>query len=239
MKNKNTIMKILFVIINILIYFYLVFYERNQYIYGMSYLKCVLFMLLTSLCIYVFGLIENKEKSYKENIIIYIILFLILLTSFTFVIARVDLHFYTWFFPGQYHPFHTIMRQFQIASLKTFLKNIIGNMFMLIPLSFLLMLKDNKYKGILKQTLIALPIIILIEVLQGFTHTGVFDIDDIILNYLGVVIFTILLGKTKLVDKIKPIFYKDFKLKKKTKYIVLSISLILLIIFVISTLLKI
>ena len=54
MKNKNTIMKILFVIIYILIYFYLVFYERNQYIYGMSYLKCVLFMLLTSLCIYVF-----------------------------------------------------------------------------------------------------------------------------------------------------------------------------------------
>ena len=84
-----------------------------------------------------------------------------------------------------------------------------------------------------------MPIIILIEVLQGFTHTGVFDIDDIILNYLGVVIFVIILGKTKLIDKIKPIFYKDFKLKNKTKNIILSISLILLIIFVISTLLKI
>lgn len=238
MKNKNTITKILFVIINILIYFYLVFYKRNQYVYGMSYLKCVLFMLVTSLCIFIFGLIENKEKSYKENIIIYIILFIILLTSFTFVIARVDIHFYSWFYPGQYHPFHTIMHQFQKASLTTFLKNIIGNMFMLMPLSFLLMLKDNKYKGILKQTIISLPIIILIEILQGFTHTGVFDIDDIILNYLGVIIFTILLGKTKLVDKIKPIFYKDFKLKTKTKYIILSISLMLLIIFVISTLIK-
>ncbi len=39
MKNKNTIVKILFVIINILIYFYLVFYERNQYTHGLSYLK--------------------------------------------------------------------------------------------------------------------------------------------------------------------------------------------------------
>lgn len=44
-----------------------------------------------------------------------------------------------------------------------------------------------------KQSIIILPITISIEILQAFTHTGAFDIDDIILNYLGTIIFTFLL----------------------------------------------
>ena len=195
-------------------------------------------MLLVSLSIYLFGLIENKEKSYKENIIIYIILFMLLLTSFVFILKRPTIHFYKNWYSGQLQPFHTIMSQIEKASPRTFLKNIIGNMFMLVPLSFLLMLLNDKYKNILKQTLIILPTIILIEVLQAFTYTGTFDVDDIILNYIGTVIFIILLEKTKLIDKIKPLFYKDFKLKNKTKYHTLYITLTILICFIAITLLK-
>ena len=195
-------------------------------------------MLLVSLSIYLFGLIENKEKSYKENIIIYIILFMLLLTSFVFILKRPTIHFYKNWYSGQLQPFHTIMSQIEKASPRTFLKNIIGNMFMLVPLSFLLMLLNDKYKNILKQTLIILPTIILIEVLQAFTYTGTFDVDDIILNYMGTVIFIILLEKTKLIDKIKPLFYKDFKLKNKTKYHTLYITLTILICFIAITLLK-
>ena len=109
---------------------------------------------------------------------------------------------------------------------------------MLVPFSFLLMLLNDKYKNILKQTIIILPTIIIIEVLQAATYTGTFDIDDIILNYLGAVIFIILLGKTKLITKIKPLFYKDFKLKNKTKYHTLYITLTILIFFITITLLK-
>ena len=195
-------------------------------------------MLLVSLSIYLFGLIENKEKSYKENIIIYIILFMLLLTSFVFILKRPTIHFYKNWYSGQLQPFHTIMSQIEKASPRTFLKNIIGNMFMLVPLSFLLMLLNDKYKNILKQTIIILPTIILIEVLQAFTYTGTFDVDDIILNYMGTVIFIILLEKTKLIDKIKPLFYKDFKLKNKTKYHTLYITLTISICFIAITLLK-
>ena len=195
-------------------------------------------MLLVSLSIYLFGLIENKEKSYKENIIIYIILFMLLLTSFVFILKRPTIHFYKNWYSGQLQPFHTIMSQIEKASPRTFLKNIIGNMFMLVPLSFLLMLLNDKYKNILKQTIIILPTIILIEVLQAFTYTGTFDVDDIILNYIGTVIFIILLEKTKLIDKIKPLFYKDFKLKNKTKYHTLYITLTISICFIAITLLK-
>lgn len=238
MKNKIKISKLCFLVVSILLYFYLVFHNRNQYLYNMSYLKCISYMLLVSLSIYLFGLIENKEKSYKENIIIYIILFMLLLTSFVFSLKRPTIHFYKKWYSGQLQPFHTIMSQIEKASPRTFLKNIIGNMFMLVPLSFLLMLLNDKYKNILKQTLIILPTIILIEVLQAFTYTGTFDVDDIILNYMGTVIFIILLEKTKLIDKIKPLFYKDFKLKNKTKYHTLYITLTILICFIAITLLK-
>lgn len=238
MKNKIKISKLCFLVVSILLYFYLVFHNRNQYLYNMSYLKCISYMLLVSLSIYLFGLIENKEKSYKENIIIYIILFMLLLTSFVFILKRPTIHFYKNWYSGQLQPFHTIMSQIEKASPRTFLKNIIGNMFMLVPLSFLLMLLNDKYKNILKQTIIILPTIILIEVLQAFTYTGTFDVDDIILNYIGTIIFIILLEKTKLIDKIKPLFYKDFKPKNKTKYHTLYITLTILICFIAITLLK-
>ena len=86
----------------------------------MSYLKCISYMLLVSLSIYLFGLIENKEKSYKENIIIYIILFMLLLTSFVFILKRPTIHFYKNWYSGQLQPFHTIMSQIEKASPRTY-----------------------------------------------------------------------------------------------------------------------
>ena len=231
MKKKIKLLKFCLVVISLLMYFYLVFHNRNQYLYNMSYLKCILYMLLVSLSIYIFGLIENKEKFYKENIVIYIILFMILL-------IRPTIHFYKNWYSGQLQPFHTIISQLEKASLRTFLKNIIGNMFALVPLSLLLILLNDKYKRISKQTIIILPTIILIELLQAFTHTGTFDVDDIILNYLGAIIFVIFLKKIKLINKIKSLFYKDFKLKNKTKYLTLFITLTILIVFITITLIK-
>ena len=102
---------------------------------------------------------------------------------------------------------------------------------MLIPLSFLLMLKDLKYKNIFKQSFITLPIIICIEILQAFTHTGAFDIDDIILNYLGTLIFTFLITRFKIIDKIRNLFFTDFNLNIKLKYIMFYLSLVAIIIF--------
>lgn len=102
---------------------------------------------------------------------------------------------------------------------------------MLIPLAFLLMLKNLKYKNIFKQSIITLPIIIGIEVLQAFTHTGSFDIDDIILNYLGTLIFTFLITRFKLIDKIRNLFFTDFNLNMKIKYIMFYFMLVILIIF--------
>lgn len=231
MNKKISIIKNILLILNIIIYFYITFIGRNQYIYNINYIKCILFMTLLSFVIYTYGIKVNNDKIYKTNILIYIILFLLLLFSITFLIGRSDMHFYTWWYKGQYIPFYTIKSQFGYGSNFSILKNIIGNSIMLIPLSLLLMIKNKKYNNVFRQTLIILPIIILIELFQAFTHTGSFDIDDIILNYFGTLLFTFIITRFNFIDKIRKLFYTDYGCRNLLKNILFYISLVLLIIF--------
>ena len=158
MKNKILLIEKTILIINIIIYCFLVIVGRNQYIYNMSYLKCIIFMIINSIFIYIYGIVVNKENVYKSNSILYIILFMILLFTITFIIGRPKLEFYNWCYKGQYSPFKTIVSQFKYASSISILKNIVGNSIMLIPLSFLLMIRNKKFNNIFKQSLIVLPI---------------------------------------------------------------------------------
>lgn len=231
MNKKITIIKKLVLILSIFIYIYLVFIGRNRYMYDMSYSRCILFMLLLCLFIYVCGINEDRDKSFKTNINIYLILFFILLFSVTFIIGRDRFHLYSWSYGGQMIPFRTIKSQIKYGSSLSILKNLIGNCIMLIPLSFLLMIKNKKYNNILRQTPITLTLIIFIEILQTYTHTGTFDIDDIILNYLGTIIFTFIITRFNLIEKIKKLFYTDYKFNEKIKNYLLYFSLILIIIF--------
>ena len=106
---------------------------------------------------------------------------------------------------------------------------------MLIPLSFLLMIKNKKYNNILNQIKIILPIILCIEFLQLYSDTGVFDIDDIILNLSGVMVFTFLITRFGIINKIRNLFYSDLKLNKYIKYSILFISILIPIYFVANT----
>jgi glycopeptide antibiotics resistance protein len=68
---------------------------------------------------------------------------------------------------------------------KMIIINVFGNIIMFTPFGFLgiVFLKLNDFKTLIINFLSA---IILIESLQYFTRFGVFDIDDIILNTVGV-----------------------------------------------------
>lgn len=70
---------------------------------------------------------------------------------------------------------------------KTIVINVFGNILMFIPFGFLGIAfpKFNDFKTLIINFLSA---IILIESLQYFTRLGVFDIDDIILNTIGVAV---------------------------------------------------
>ena len=234
MKRFVSISRIFLLVLGILLYYFFVFKGINGwYYFDMSYLKCVIYMLLLCLILFSSSIFKNEERTYKNSINLYIILFLILLYSFTFVIGRPGIYFYKKWYYSQLVPFDTIKSIFKYGSRYEILKNIIGNLITLIPLSFLLMLRNDKFKNIFLQALVIIPVIMAIELFQGFTHTGTFDVDDIILNYLGTLVFTLLIRCFHLIDKIKLLFYKDFNLKEKTKFWIYLVSIILFILFVI------
>ena len=233
MKEKTKNIKIIILITSLITYTYLALIGTNQYIFNITYTKIITFMILLTLFTYSQGIIENKEKTYKTNINIYIFLYIILLITITFFIGRTNIKFYNWCYTGQYKPLYTITKQIHYGTKLLIAKNIIGNSIMLIPISFLLMIKNKKYNNIFKQSIIILPIIIIIEILQAYTHTGVFDIDDIILNYLGIIIFTFLITRFNLINKIRNIFYTDFKIKDNIKYTIFYIVSTLLIAYII------
>lgn len=210
---------------------------------NMNYLKAIIIIVSLFLLVFSFGLITNNEKNYKTNINIYIGLYLTLLFSITFLIGRPRLNFnfnrITSIYKDSLIPFNTISLYFSgNASFKSIIYNIFGNIIMLVPLSFLLMIKNKKYKNIFSQTLIILPLIIIIEVLQAYTHVGVFDIDDILLNYFGTIIFTFLITRFEIINKIKKLFYTDYSIKQNIKNILFYISIIILIMYIIIVLFK-
>ena len=138
----------------------------------------------------------------------------------------------------QLKPFYTITNEIKWGSTLSVMKNITGNLLALIPLSFLLMIRSKKYNNILRQTIIIIPLILFIELYQGYSNTGAFDIDDIILNYAGVVLFTFLITRFGLINKIRKLFFTDFNIKDKTKNILFYTSTILIIIIYITMFIK-
>jgi len=87
------------------------------------------------------------------------------------------------------HPFETIVRSVQHDYFVVGIRNIVGNIVLLLPLGLLL-----KLNGHLRAVLIGFSISLMIEILQvvltklGSILPRSFDIDDLILNTLGLYI---------------------------------------------------
>ena len=62
-------------------------------------------------------------------------------------------------------------------------KNIIANILVFIPLGFFF--SNKNHKNVFKTLIICLGIILSIELIQLFFKIGFFDVDDIILNFIG------------------------------------------------------
>lgn len=62
-------------------------------------------------------------------------------------------------------------------------KNIIANILVFIPLGFFASNKNSK--NVFKALIICLGVILSIELIQLFFKIGFFDVDDIILNFIG------------------------------------------------------
>ena len=224
LKKKNITCKYIFLIMNLISYLYMILFHNVTFIYSIVYLS------LLSIYVFISGISINDKKEYKRNINIYIMIYILCLISILFLVGRPPIRISNSWYISELIPFKTIISQLKYGSTNEIIRNIIGNLCLFIPLSFLLILKDNKYKNILRQTLIILPSILMTETLQMITNVGVFDIDDIILNYLGVLLFVIIMNIVN-TDKIRKLFNTDFHLKSKTKKVLDTIIIFILIIF--------
>ncbi|MNO28466.1 VanZ like family protein [compost metagenome] len=86
-------------------------------------------------------------------------------------------------------PFRTVSLYFNLDNglpLISRLVNLLGNVVVFIPFGFLSPLAMTRPISWFRISLFAVPCILLLECLQMLLHVGSFDIDDLLLNMLGV-----------------------------------------------------
>lgn len=84
-------------------------------------------------------------------------------------------------------PFRSISIQIEHITQWWALKNLLGNIIPFIPFGFLLPLAYKKSNSMIKVLSIGSVSVLLIEIFQFFTKLGSFDIDDIMLNIIGII----------------------------------------------------
>ena len=93
-------------------------------------------------------------------------------------------------------PFESIIEIFNNGNIYSIIINILGNLLIFMPLEYFIieLFKVNKF---ILNFSISFIIILIIEIIQYIFKVGVFDIDDLILCTLGMMLFYIIYNKTK------------------------------------------
>lgn len=105
-------------------------------------------------------------------------------------------------------PFRTIKMYIDYAHKLNSVENLAGNLFVFVPLGFLLPLISEDMKKFSEMFINVFTFVLGIEVFQLFSAFGAFDVDDILLNCLGAVmgygcykITEVIYGKRKTAEK--------------------------------------
>ena len=209
--------------------------------YSVSIVFTLLYYLLLFLLIFSFGCLKNDKIIYKKNVILYFVSYVLFLIVFTMLLGRtgiglIDREYFNYYIKKiNLIPFKTIIGYvLSISNFKLFLYNIVGNLVALIPLSIIILLKDEKNKSIKKQFLFLSISSFMIEFFHLLYSAGSFDIDDYILNVFGPILFILLINKLNVTQKIINVFNSDFNIRHNMKLCIyiLVFSLILLFSFI-------
>ena len=209
--------------------------------YSVSIVFTLLYYLLLFLLIFSFGCLKNDKLIYKKNVILYFVSYVLFLIVFTMLLGRtgiglIDREYFNYYIKKiNLIPFKTIIGYvLSISNFKLFLYNIVGNLVALIPLSIIILLKDEKNKSIKKQFLFLSISSFMIEFFHLLYSAGSFDIDDYILNVFGPILFILLINKLNVTQKIINVFNSDFNIRHNMKLCIyiLVFSLILLFSFI-------
>ena len=198
-KNKTPLI-ISVIIYSITLILYLSYLKVE---YGMSKLQIsykgelvfnTIFILLIAISNKILGTyyvdkIEEKNKIKKTTYIIALIIYTIMIFNLTLFTRRIGEIRYNLI------PLKTIsdyIINIKKYNLREIIINIFGNIFIFMPVQYLI-IKIFELKKSKIIILIDLVILLSIELSQLITHTGIFDIDDIILNLSGMLITLILM----------------------------------------------
>lgn len=133
--------------------------------------------------------IEEKNKIKKTTYIIALIIYTIMIFNLTLFTRRIGEIRYNLI------PLKTIsdyIINIKKYNLREIIINIFGNIFIFMPVQYLI-IKIFELKKSKIIILIDFIILLSIELSQLITHTGIFDIDDIILNLSGMLITLVLM----------------------------------------------
>lgn len=235
MKKK---INLIITILSCLIYVLVMFIFDINLGTGKKELENILIIIFPCLMFLFYLLYYEKDK----NIIwYYLMLYITMLIGFTFSNNRVNYLTINNILKRENNliPFVSMINLFKYSK-RTFLYNALGNLLMLTPLAVLLPLLSDKFKRVKNYFLCVVILTITIESAQYIFKLGSFDIDDIILNVGGTVLFYIIIYKSKLKSIINKIFLTYKSDKKVFKYLyylsmIFSIIVIIYYIFLIFT----
>lgn len=100
-------------------------------------------------------------------------------------------------------PFRSIGTQLEYITEWWALKNILGNIIPFMPFGFLLSMVYNKVDSLFRCLAAGILFVLFVELFQFLTKLGSFDVDDIILNLLGILLgyFALLPAKRLLLGR--------------------------------------
>lgn len=133
--------------------------------------------------------VEEKNKIKKTTYIIALIIYTIMIFNLTLFTRRIGEIRYNLIPLKTISDYIINIKKYNLREINI---NIFGNIFIFMPVQYLI-IKIFELKKSKIIILIDLIILLSIELSQLITHTGIFDIDDIILNLSGMLITLILM----------------------------------------------
>lgn len=197
--NLSFITMILSFIFSLLFFLVYLRFEYDSKI-EVNYFIRLFIVVIASLLIwigsYIYGrhYIKEEKKVIKLSQSIIFIYYIILLCNMVVFARHNEINSYNLV------PFQTIIDFFRNGSTYSIIINIFGNLLVFMPLEYFIieLFHVRKWQ---KNFTLSFTIILLIEVVQYIFKVGVFDIDDLILCTLGMIIFYFIYmgirGKTK------------------------------------------
>lgn len=153
---------------------------------------------------------EKKNKLLKAGFAVYVLLMLWLLFGQRFGYTKDGTYLEMLQANVNLVPFHTVLlfvrsliHSGNPALLKHAVINLAGNVIMFVPLGFFIPAVFVSLRTLGKTMLCSAAVMTVVEIIQLFTLLGSCDVDDLILNILGVFIGFIMFKNMKLIDFLK------------------------------------